>query len=212
LTPALRRSVLLIALLAPWAAAAEEPTPDPWTVLDRLRLELAADSPLRADFVQTYTPAGFSSGDSESGRLAAALPDCLRWDYVEPYGKSFLVCGSRAWSWVDGEPRGQRVTIEARNEAGLDLLLLRADELAQRYLARVSRQRDGGLELALEPLDEDSALAAANLSVAVSGNRITALDYRDRDGNVTSFRFTNWMPLEAEGSFEPPTGIEWAEP
>ena len=208
------RALLGLLLIAAFAAPAggAESAADPWQALDRLRRELAAGGVLQADFVQVFTPAGFSTGETESGRLELSMPDCLRWDYVEPYRKSFLVCGSRAWSWVENEPRGQRVTIDARREAGLDLLLLPAGELSGRYRARSESLGEGRIGLALEPLDPDSALVAANLEIEAGGDRPAALDYRDREGNVTSFRFTNWRPLEDADVFSPPPGIEWTEP
>ena len=208
------RAVACLLTLAVPALAADAPSDDPWRALERLRRALAG-RPLQADFVQTFTPAGFTSGETEAGRLALSMPDCLRWDYVEPYRKSFLVCGSRAWSWVEGEPRGQRVTIEARREMGLDLLLLPASELAERYRASVASHAGGEIELALEPIGAEAALVAANLALGSGGERPAALDYRDREGNVTSFRFDNWRALGSDGAaglFAPPPEIEWSEP
>ncbi|HSM13341.1 MAG TPA: outer membrane lipoprotein carrier protein LolA [Thermoanaerobaculia bacterium] len=210
----LRRAALAAIALAAVASAldAQPASIDPWSTLEQLRRALSDAGPLRGDFVQTYTPAGFASGETESGRIAASLPDCMRWDYLIPYRKSFLVCGSRAWSWVEGEPSGRRITIDARNETGLDLLLLRTGELDKRYRAQASRLADGGTELTLEPLDSSADLVVANLSLTPGGERISALDYRDREGNVTSFRFSNWMPLADAEGFAPPAEVEWTDP
>ncbi|GMU67442.1 MAG: hypothetical protein AMXMBFR36_37160 [Acidobacteriota bacterium] len=202
----------VIALPPPGLASAPSDDADPWQLLARLRRELATGSPLAGDFVQTFTPAGFTTGETESGHVSLSMPDCLRWDYLEPYRKSYLVCGSRAWSWVEAEPRGQRITIDPDEEMGLDLLLLPAEELAARYRARVEAGTDGEIELALEPIDPESPLVAANLTVAAGGDRPAALDYRDREGNVTGFRFSNWRRLEDGESFAPPAGVEWTEP
>jgi len=208
-----RRLLTLLALFVTAAAApAADAGPEPWAALDRLRRELASGGPLLADFVQTFTPAGFASGETESGRLALSMPDCLRFDYMEPYRKSFLVCGARAWSWVEGEPRGQRVAIDAGSEMGLDLLLLPAQRLAARYRASAAERPGGETELALEPLDEAAPLVAANLTAAGAPARPLALDYRDREGNVTSFRFSNWRALDDAAAFSPPPGVEWNEP
>jgi hypothetical protein len=198
---------LLLAAAAPVGAAE-----DPWAALDRLRRAMAGDRALVADFVQTFTPAGFASGEVESGRVAISLPDCLRWDYREPYSKSFLVCGARAHSWVDGEPRGQRTTIEARHEMGLDLLLLPIAELRQRYEVSAGVTAEGQLDMVLVPVAADSPLAAANLALDVGRDRLVALEYRDREGNVTSFRFDDYRPLEDHDVFSPPAGIEWQDP
>ena len=116
---------------APLAAA--ERAQSAWSLIEGVRASLAADGRLQADFTQTYTPAGFSAGESESGRLALALPDCLRWDYIGPEGKSFLLCGRDAYSWNAGDTEGRHQKVESRDEPGLDLLLLPLDHLRQRY-------------------------------------------------------------------------------
>jgi hypothetical protein len=200
----------LVSLSAAGAATADDAAP--WPSLEALRNALAQDGQLFADFRQSYVPAGFSSGDTESGTIALSMPDCLRWDYTEPDRKSFLVCGARAWSWVEGEPRGQRFTIEPDRETGLDLLLLPASELADRYRASAHRQPAGGLEIVLEPLAEDGALAVANLVIGADGRRLEALDWRDREGSVTSFRFSRWRRLADGERFAPPLALEWAGP
>jgi hypothetical protein len=208
--PRLRASaaLLLVAALAAGARAADDE--GAWRHLERLRGELAAAGPLAAEFTQSYVPAGFESGDSESGTLAARLPDCLRWDYAPPEAKSFLVCGARAWSWVPGEPRGQRIAIDAAGERGLDLLLLPAAELARRYRASAHPTGDGGVELAFEPRASGSELLAANLTLEPGGSRPAALDWRDREGNVSSFRFRSWRPLAETDLFSPPAGVDWS--
>ncbi len=109
-----------LALLAVFAsagsAAAAEPAAggDPWLTLERVRASLIEDGPAGAEFVQTYVPAGFSTGEEERGRLALALPDCLRWDYEEPYPKSFLLCGEEAFYL---EPRGRAPAGATRSTA-----------------------------------------------------------------------------------------------
>jgi outer membrane lipoprotein carrier protein len=185
---------------------------EPWHALERLRGELAQAGPQGTEFTQSYVPAGFESGDTESGTVALGLPDCLRWDYTKPYAKSFLVCGARAWSWVEGEPRGQRVAIDADSELGLDLLLLPAAELARRYRVSSAATPDGGTELIFEPLDPGSELLVANLIVDRGGRRPVALEWRDREGSVTSFRFRDWRAIEAADAFSPPAALEWSDP
>ena len=212
MTPRLRLRALALAALLAAPAIAATPAEDPWTALERLRQHMAAPGGLAADFVQTFTPAGFSGGEVESGRVALHLPDCLRWDYLEPYRKSFLICGSRAHSWVEGELRGQRTTIEARHKMGLDLLLLPIADLRGRYRAAAQVATEGQLDLVLEPLAADSPLAAANLALDPARERLSTLEYRDRDGNVTSFRFSGYRALEDPEAFTPPRGLDWQEP
>src|SRR3954471_2172584 len=99
--PTMKRAILLLSTLGLLAgagrAAAQEV--DPWAALKTVRQSLVDAGPTGASFVQTYIPSGFSSGEKESGKLALALPDCLRWDYTAPYPKSFLICGGVLHAW-----------------------------------------------------------------------------------------------------------------
>jgi hypothetical protein len=204
------------------AAEAPQPRPaaekragaeiDPWQAVSELRLHLAASGSLVAAFEQSYIPAGFATGDEESGRVALALPDCLRWDYAEPYPKSYLLCGSRLHTWVAGEPQGERLHVDASDEAGLDLLLLPVELLKARYSA-VARAAGGG-EIAVEltPTSPASRIATATLAFAPSTQRPTSLAYRDRDGNATRFTFKAFELLDDATLFAPPTNLIWKEP
>ena len=120
-------SLALLVLVGGAAAGAEEP----WGLLERVRDELTR-SPRQADFVQSYIPAGFSSGEQEEGRIFIALPDCVRWDYQSPYAKSFLLCEETVWTWNEGETSGRRQQLVADEQQGLDLLRLSIESLRGR--------------------------------------------------------------------------------
>ena len=59
---------------------------------------------------------------------------------------------------------------------------------------------------------EHFELLAANLVVEAGGVRPVALEWRDREGSVTSFRFRDWRALDATDLFAPPPALEWSEP
>ena len=197
---------------APAAAAGEE---NPWRALLEARESLAAAGPERARFVQSYVPAGFSSGEEESGVLYLGLPDCLRWDYREPFPKRFLLCGDRVWSWNPEDRRGQTGRVDRASQPGLDLLLLPVDELSGRYDARAEERTGGDLAIELEPkpgLAARTELAGAVLTVDPATDRLVEVSYRDREGNRTTFRLSGYRALEgAGGVFEAPEGIAWEE-
>lgn len=193
-------------------SAPAPPAIDPWQALTELRLHLAASGALAAKFRQTYVPAGFATGDEETGRVALALPDCLRWDYSEPYPKSYLLCGSRLHTWVAGEPQGERLHVEARDEAGLDLLLLPVEQLRSRYTAAARPASGGTIAVELVPTASDSRIARAELVFDQASQRPTVLSYRDRDGNLSTFHFDGFELLDDDGLFTPPTTLIWKEP
>lgn len=183
-----------------------------WQVLERARRDLGRSGALSAQFTQTYTPAGFSSGDSESGTLALRLPDCLRWDYDEPFPKSFLLCGTSAYSWNPGETSGRYQQIDPASEPGLDLLLLATDELKNRYRAELLERPDDETAVRLEPVvPEAVGLVEAILVLSAAEGRLGRLRYRDLDGNLTVFQLSGYEPLADSNRFEPPDELRWQE-
>ena len=106
--PLLLAFLAVLVVLAVAAGVDAQDAADPWATLQGVRTSLVEAGPTGAAFVQTYVPAGFTSGEQESGTLALALPDCLRWDYQKPYPKSFLLCGGIAHSWNPEDKSGRR--------------------------------------------------------------------------------------------------------
>ena len=198
--------------LAAAAAARATPEADPWQTWKALRADLVAAGDVAAPFTQSYVPAGFTEGDSERGTVTVGLPHCLRWDYSEPYPKSYLLCDSRLHAWTKGEPQGQRMAVDPEEQAGLDLLLLPAEELARRYSARLGTAASGRVAVTLTPVKPEAALADAAFELDPKSRRPTALSYRDREGNATRFEFGAFAPVRDPAIFAPPAGVEWKEP
>ncbi|MEE2778768.1 MAG: outer membrane lipoprotein carrier protein LolA [Acidobacteriota bacterium] len=193
--------------VAPAAVVAQ----DPWQALDTFRQSLRAQSPFAASFVQTFVPEGFSSGEQESGRMALALPECLRWDYDEPYPKSFLLCGDMFHYWNPGEEEGHVEEIDAAREPGLDLLLLDLSELRERYDASVSAVERGEREIVLRPKEPNEFVAEATLRLNRKLDRLLVLRYLDPEGSVTEFAISGVTAGAAVGTFNPPDGVEWLD-
>lgn len=207
-------AVALGALVAPAAAASPDTEPDPWAVLDRARTSLAEAGAERAEFVQSYVPAGFSSGEQEEGRIAFFLPGCLRWDYDEPFPKSFLLCDDHVWAWNPEDRRGQKGSLDRETQPGLDLLLLPIEDLGSRYEARVTETGDDWVAIHLEPkaeLAEQTELTEATLVVDTGTDRLRELSYLDREGNRTRFELSGYLEIEQHGLFEAPQWIAWEE-
>ena len=183
---------------------------DPWELLGALRGNLAAN-PQQADFVQEYRPAGFSSGDRESGDLYLAIPECVRWDYREPYPKSFLLCGTEIHTWNPGDSAGRRFTFSDSDEPGLDLLRLRLEELQQRYGAQIEIDQQESIVVVLTPRAESFAIAEARLTIDLLATRLLGLSYSDQEGNISRFEISGYQPLSTREKFEPPAGVEWLE-
>jgi outer membrane lipoprotein-sorting protein len=201
---------LLAAILAGPSAALAQDAGDPWSVLQGVRKSLVEAGATAATFTQVYVPAGFSSGESESGKLSLQLPDCLRWDYQDPYPKGFLLCGEVVHSWNSADKTGRRYRVDRNREPGLDLLLLGVEDLKQRYEARTANA-GGRVEVTLTPKGNAGELAQAVLVVDPKSRRLVGVSYRDREGNSTRFDIKGYSALPRQGQFSPPQGIRWED-
>ena len=207
-----RTTILLLAFLVPaLVPAAAGAQGDAWASLDAVRDSLVAAGPSQASFSQTYVPAGFSSGETESGTMALSLPDCLRWDYRQPYSKTFLLCGEVAHYWNAEDRAGRRYTIDRENEPGLDLLLLGVEELKSRYRATQKRAENGRVAIELVPRKRLDAVASATLLVDPSAHRLVGLSYKDREGNSTRFTIGDYRRLSGDSTFDPPRHVRFQE-
>lgn len=200
-----------LALLLASGLIAAPAAADGWAALRELRGRLEAQ-PQTADFRQEYLPAGFTSGDSETGRLTLALPGCLRWDYDEPFPKSYLLCEKTVWTWNPGETSGRRFEVDPEEDRGLDLLRLGVERLAERYTAELVKTPGEATEVRLEPTRPATEIAAATLTLAAADGSLAELAYRDIEGNTTRFEFSNQRPLEKlSAELRPPDNLTWIE-
>ncbi len=191
----------------------------PWALLVEARDQLRERSPLVAGFSQTFVPSGFSVGDSESGALYLDLPRCLRFEYLEPFPKNFLLCGDWVYAWNPGEPSGRRyLTAEGEGE-GLDLLRLDVDALRKRYRARIGARAAGDDDgdgdgnskfLALSPIGSVDEIRSATLELGPLRSVLRSLSYEDEGGNRTRFEITDYRPLDERTAFRPPE-LEWLQ-
>ncbi|MEM9593009.1 MAG: outer membrane lipoprotein carrier protein LolA [Acidobacteriota bacterium] len=183
----------------------------PWSLLEDLRSGLETAGPITARFEQTYVPAGFSSGDTESGHLSLWLPDCLRWNYEKPEQKSFLLCKGEVYAWSPQEDGGRHYRIDPSQEPGLDLLLVAVPKLQERYVASSERFDDGTYEIELEVPPDVAEGFSARIRVDPVAERVVALEYTDGEGNKTRFAITGYQDLAHTALFQPPKDIQWTE-
>jgi hypothetical protein len=207
-------------------AASASSAADPWVWLARVRRSLVEAGPTGATFTQTYIPAGFTGGEKETGSLSLHLPDCLRWDYNDPYPKGFLLCGDLVHAWNPEDHTGRRYHVDRKAEPGLDLLLLGVDDLKARYGATARSTPNGQVEIALSPKARTGQLSDASLAIDPASLRLVGVSYHDREGNLTHFQIAGYHSLSAGGphaaggqgahggeggDFAPPAGIRWEE-
>jgi outer membrane lipoprotein-sorting protein len=190
--------------------AAAAPQDAAWQAVETFRRNLERSSPFTAKFVQTYLPEGFSTGEKETGRMALNLPSCLRWDYDQPYPKSFILCGDVIHYWNPGETEGHVDEIDAEREPGLDLLLVGVDELRRRYDASVERSSKS-VAITLRPTAKNDFVTEATLELDPKLDRLVSLRYLDPEGNRTEFQISGYQSGVAGGTFNYPKDVTWLD-
>lgn len=204
-----RLTTLRIGLVAMMLSAPVVAQGEAWKALEELRDRLE-ETPRRARFEQTFYPSGFKTGETETGELRFALPGAVRWDYEEPFPKSFLVRGREIFEWSPEEDSGRRFQIGDGATEHLALLRLDVDELRARYDATTELESGGTLRVRLDPRTADTELAGAML-VLGSDSLLQGIEWADREGNRTVFLLTAIEPAEAASDLSPPEGIEWID-
>lgn len=201
----------VLALLALLLGTAPAAATSPWELLVELRQNLETNGPLTGRFQQTYIPAGFSNGDTESGHLSLWLPRCLRWNYEEPQAKSFLLCDEEVFFWNPGEPSGRHYAVKAQEEPGLDLLLMEVARLKERYVASSEKLSDGTFRISLTLPPDAEGQWSARIHIEPVAKRVVGLEYTDGEGNLTRFEISDYKPLQHTALFQPPQDIEWID-
>ena len=132
---AARRALVAVAPAPPVDAAAA-PQDAAWQAVETFRGNLARSARSPRSSCRPICRKG--SRPARRSRVGWPAPSrCLRWDYDEPYPKSFILCGDVIHYWNPGETEGHVDEIDAEREPGLDLLLVGVDELRRRYDASV---------------------------------------------------------------------------
>jgi outer membrane lipoprotein-sorting protein len=180
---------------------------DPWQLLAQTREGMQKSGPQLWTFAQTYLPTGFDRGEEERGRVALDLPKCVRWDYDDPYPKSFLLCGETLWSWNSGEPAGHMYALD-QAQPGLDLLLLATGELSQRYTA-TAQAAGNATRVALVPKAGGTHVLKDAAILVGNDGTLRELTYRDAEGNRTTFRFSDRRALSDRSVFTAPGNVKW---
>ena len=189
-----------------------------WETIGRARAYLAETTPTATSFVQSYTPSGFSTADSEHGTLALRLEtgdreECVRWDYLDPFPKGFLLCGRVAWSWTPGDDTGRRWVVGPSDSFGLDLLTLSLEELRENYEPDLPITQEASLSVTLRPTGPAAReISDATLLIEPGTGRLLALSYHDVEGNLTTFTFGEFEPVASPATiFTPPAKLAWID-
>lgn len=180
-----------------------------WQALTATRNALA-HAPIALPFEQVFVPAGFTAGDREIGIASFGLPECVRWDYLDPDPRSYLLCKDTVLTWNQGEDSGRRQRLDGEESGPFELWLAPLEDLQRSYRAELAAINGAHLSLSVQPYRE-ADFDSAEIVVERETRLPVRFEYRDFEGNVTSFDFGDPELLDGGDSrFEVPE-IEWIE-
>ena len=165
--------------------------------LDRLAASLRSARAWQAEFVQLYTPEGFTEGTSDKGRLTLAPPARLRFDYTSGSPRVFATDGSvgRLVDPVAGSCDALRLDVGAWGRLPLAAVL---DVPVARRAFNVEQR---GQALRLTPREPSPELADITVTLDDRGMP-ESVTVSDASGNRNRFDFSQWKPAA-----EPPAAF-----
>ncbi|MGB6691412.1 MAG: outer membrane lipoprotein carrier protein LolA [Terracidiphilus sp.] len=165
---------------------------------------------LRAGFTETYE--GLGMNRSESGTLLLLKPGRMKWDYTSPAGKIFLIDGSYAWSYNQGDSQVQRIPTKELDDLRSPLRFLLGRTKLEKELENVKLTAGPGDEFTLTGVPKGLEKRVERVTLAVTADgAINSMEIEETDGALTRFTFTDEKPdapIPANAfRFTPPPGV-----
>lgn len=202
------KRILVPALIAGLALPALAAAPASTYAVERA---IRATSGSTADFVQKFTPRGFTRAQVERGEVLFGAPPRMRWSYATPEKKLFLFDGTTSWLYApaDRQVTVSRLTDEDRRRLPF-LLLADGKALRAEYDVRETRQGETVVSR-LEPRSGVGSVRDLTVVTGVADDRIRRIEYADAQGNRTVFEFARYRAAKVTDQsfrFEAPKGVQ----
>jgi outer membrane lipoprotein carrier protein len=204
------RPLLAALLYAGSLCFAQEVSPSAKDLAARADRHYNRSHSLKAGFTETYEGLGMKR--TESGTLLLLKPSRMKWDYSSPPGKLFLLDGSFAWFYAQGDPQVQRIPAKELDDLRSPMSLLLGHTKLEKELENITAApgANGQFTLTGVPKGLEKRVARLALTVTAEGT-ITSIEIEETDGAVTHFTFTGEEPdapiPPGTFRFRPPTGV-----
>ena len=167
-----------------------------------------------ADFVQSFTPGGFTKSRRESGTVLVQAPKSLRFQYSAPSNKVFTFDGRTARFFTPAEHQMIVRQLSDEDRQQLPLIFLESPAEVARAYALALEPRAGGSTILLTPKSSDAEVSWIRLSLAEAGTPV-GLSFQTPGGDRTEFALKNFRALPpreaADFTVRPPAGTRIVE-
>jgi outer membrane lipoprotein carrier protein len=205
-----RGAALLLAALSPVCILSQQKPPNAHDLAVRVDRHYDQLHSLKAAFTESY--AGLGVQRTESGQLLLSKPGKMRWDYVSPPGKIFLLDGKYAWFYAPGDGQVQRIPAKELDDLRSPLRFLLGHTNLEKELNGLTLAPGGNGEFVLSgvPKGQENRVSKLSLTVTAAGI-ITGIEVKETDDATTKFTFADEQPDPAIApktfQFTPPAGV-----
>lgn len=165
----------------------------------------------QADFVQKFTPKGFTRERVEKGSVVFGEAPRMRWSYTAPEEKVFVFDGSTSWLYAPADRQVMIARLSEEDRKGLPFVILsNSESLRASYEVRETTA-NGVVTTRLTPKSTAALVRDLVVTTNARDGRPRRIEYSDRQGNRTVFEFTNYRKAAVGAStfrFDPPAGVE----
>jgi outer membrane lipoprotein carrier protein len=205
-----RGGLILAAALISTSFYAQQASPSAHDLAQRVDRHYNQLHSLRAGFTESYEGLGLKR--TESGTLLLLKPGRMKWEYISPAGKLFLLDGKYAWFYTLGDPQVQRIPAKQLDDLRSPLRFLLGHTQLEKELTHLSvaAAPNGQFTISGQPKGQEERVARLTLTVTGEGS-ITGIEIEETDGALTRFLFTREEPnAQVPAStfhFTPPAGV-----
>ncbi len=171
----------------------------------------AAMAGTEAQFSQRFTAKGFRNSQVESGSVVFGTLPMMRWTYTRPEAKTFVFDGQKSWFYVPAEKQVTVSELDDQKRSELPFLMIADPAARARHFFVREAPSGGATVVSLEPRSRTAMIRNITVTVAPATHLIQRLEYTDREGNRTTFAFSDYQRRAAPAElfhFTPPAGVE----
>jgi outer membrane lipoprotein carrier protein len=177
--------------------------PDVKALVDRVQAFYEKTTDFTADFKQDYTYKAFKRTQSSSGKVTYAKPAQMRWDYLKPAPRTFVLSKDRV-TMLDPEAMTMTTTSIATSQLSASVTFLWGQgKLADEFsIAKKDCKDCKGTLLELTPLKPDPRFQRVMLEVDPKSATVLKSTVIDPDGSENAITF---------GTMQLNTGVDRAK-
>lgn len=173
-------------------AAPAEPTAEVRALVDRMQAFYEHTADFTADFRQEYLHKSFGRTVTSTGTVAFKKPAQMRWDYLTPSKRSFVLSGERVYAWDPGAQTLTRAALPTSELSSSVTFLWGKGRLLDDFnILRTPCPECQGVLLVLTPKKVETRFRELRLELDPKTAQVRKSVVVDPDGSENSIAFSD---------------------